>query len=181
MIRLKRRDQKPDAGERRRDHAEDQTAREPLSCGTDLLAQGVTVGQDATSPFDDALALGGQAAKSLAALGDQYIELGLQLANGGGQGGLRHTAGCSSATEMPFPRKRNQILEMAQNHGAPSVPSIDAVWIEPKENMPVGTACLFDKESRNYIRFLLPDAFNSVPRAAGTLQYRPRGSRPCPS
>ncbi|SRR5712692_6092511 len=67
MISLKWRDQKPDAGERGRDHAKDQSAREPLFCGADLLAQGVTVGQDAAGPLDDALALGGQAAKALAA------------------------------------------------------------------------------------------------------------------
>jgi hypothetical protein len=42
----------------------------------------------------------------------RHIELGFQLANGGGQGGLRHTAGGGSATEMPFPRKRNQIFKM---------------------------------------------------------------------
>jgi hypothetical protein len=118
MIPLKRRDQKSDNGKRRRDHAEDQIAREPLSCRPDLLAQRVAVRQNAPGPFNDAFAFGGQAAKTAAALYDQHVELGFKLADGGRQGGLGHATRRGSATKMGFPRKRHQILEMTQNHAA---------------------------------------------------------------
>ena len=105
------------AGTRGRDRADAQRALEPAADLRQLVPEAVVVGQDAMRPEHDALALAREALEALAAPHERHAELGLELAQAGRERRLRDVAGARGAPEVALPLERDEVLELAREHG----------------------------------------------------------------
>jgi hypothetical protein len=92
------------------------------------VAERVLLGEDAVRPEEDLLALRGEALEALPALHDLDVQLGLELADGGGQGRLGDVAGLGGTPEVAHARQCAQVLQLAQQHGASLVADASPGW-----------------------------------------------------
>ena len=68
-------------------------------------------------PEHHALALAREPLEALPAPDERHAELGLELAQPGRERRLRDVAGARGAAEMALPLERDEVLELAWEHG----------------------------------------------------------------
>lgn len=100
----------------RRDGADAQRAGEAFAHARKRLLQESPLGQNPSSPEQYLLALRSEAFEALLPADDLHAELGLELADTGGQGRLGDVARLGCAPEVPLPRKRDEIVQLTQLH-----------------------------------------------------------------
>ena len=83
---------------------------------TQLLHHRVLIGDYAFSPFEDTLALGGEAEELLAAHDYRNVQFILERADRGRESWLGDIAALSSAAEMAFLGKSDEIVELLEIH-----------------------------------------------------------------
>ena len=87
-----------------------------ISCWSDVQLSRIVL-----RPFEDALAVGRQAMKPLAALHDGDAKLLLELADASRQRRLADVARLSCPGEVLFPGQGDQVLQLSDIHAQPSV------------------------------------------------------------
>src|SRR3954451_17068752 len=109
--------QERDRRQRRRDRPDPERALETAADLGQLVPEAVVVGQDAVGPEHDPLALAREPLEALPAPHERHAELGLELAQARREGRLRDVAGTRGAPEMALSLERDEILELAREHG----------------------------------------------------------------
>ncbi len=90
------------------------TAEAPLQ-RLHVVAHGPSVLDDAARPFEDPLALGGEADEARRALYQHGAQRILELLDAGGEARLTHAAALRRLAEVAFARQRQQILELVDH------------------------------------------------------------------
>ena len=107
-----------DDRQRGRDDAEPQPPAQSLVDLLDAAAHVLGLGEHAMGMLERELALRREADEAMAALDDRRAELLFELADRRRQRRLGHMARRRRSAEMLFARERDEIFELAKDHGA---------------------------------------------------------------
>jgi len=123
--------QEPSGGGRRRgDDPDAQCPRRELASCRRGVEQIALIRNDALRPDEDPCAFLSQRFELSSATHERNAQLGLELADRFRQRGLRHKAGCGRTSEVLFAGDRDEVLELRQHHGSPSLPDC-SLWGDP--------------------------------------------------